>query len=99
MLFRRISAHVRAQSWFAVLIDFLVVVVGLFIGLQIDTWWENRKELAMEQVYLAELLEDFQGNEAKLSESISGLERIIEAMVLLLEQSTVDSAYSGEVEH
>lgn len=91
MLFRRISAHVRAQNWFAVLIDFLVVVVGLFIGLQIDTWWENRKELALEQVYLAELLEDFQGNEAKLSESISGLERIIEAMVLLQEQSTVDS--------
>ena len=91
MLLRRVSEHVRAQNWFAVLVDFLVVVIGLFIGLQVDTWWEDRKEQALEQIYLAESLEDFISNEARLSEARTGLERIIEAMVLLQEQSTLDS--------
>ena len=91
MLLRRVSEHVRAQNWFAVLVEFLVVVIGLFIGLQVDTWWEDRKEQALEQIYLAELLEDFTSNEASLSEARTGLERIIEAMVLLQEQSTLDS--------
>jgi hypothetical protein len=91
MLLRRVSEHVRAQNWFAVLVDFLVVVIGLFIGLQVDTWWENRKEQALEQLYLVELLEDFNGNDAKLSEARAGLERIIEAMVELQGQAALES--------
>lgn len=44
MLLRRITKHITDQNWFAVFIDFLiVVVVGLFIGLQVNNWNENRK--------------------------------------------------------
>ena len=35
MLFRRIKTHVKAENWFAVGIDFLIVVVGVFIGIQV----------------------------------------------------------------
>lgn len=91
MLFRRISAHVAAQNWFAVFIDFVVVVVGLFIGFQVDTWWEERKERDLEQVYLKELQEDFEANDAYLSNSIDRLEEIIQSMILLHEQSRLDS--------
>ena len=31
MLLRRITKHVKDQNWFAVFIDFLIVVVGVFI--------------------------------------------------------------------
>ena len=30
MILRRITQHVRNQNWFAVLIDFIIVVVGVF---------------------------------------------------------------------
>ena len=38
MLFRRIKAHVAKEDWFAVFVDFLIVVVGVFLGIQIGNW-------------------------------------------------------------
>ena len=38
MLLHRVINHVRAQHWTAVLLDFVIVVVGVFIGLQVDNW-------------------------------------------------------------
>ena len=37
-------AHVRAQSWTAVAIDFMIVVLGVFVGLQVNLWNEARVE-------------------------------------------------------
>ena len=38
MLLRRMIEHVRAQNWTAVAIDFVIVVVGVFIGIQVANW-------------------------------------------------------------
>ena len=42
MLLRRITKHVRDQNWFAVWLDFVIVVVGVFIGIQVANWNESR---------------------------------------------------------
>ena len=42
MLLRRITKHVTDQNWFAVFIDFLIVVVGVFIGIQVANWNETQ---------------------------------------------------------
>ena len=44
MILRRIKAHVEKENWFAVGIDFAIVVVGVFIGLQVANWNEVRSE-------------------------------------------------------
>ena len=38
MILRRITEHVKAQNWFAVGIDFTIVVAGVFIGIQVANW-------------------------------------------------------------
>lgn len=38
MIPRRIAEHVKAHNWFAVAIDFLIVVIGVFIGIQVSNW-------------------------------------------------------------
>lgn len=43
MLLRSLSGHVKDQNWFAVGLDFLIVVFGIFIGFQLNNWNENRK--------------------------------------------------------
>jgi hypothetical protein len=44
MLLRRITQYVKTQNWFAIFIDFLIVVVGVFIGIQVANWNDTRKE-------------------------------------------------------
>ncbi|MBT8473785.1 MAG: hypothetical protein KJN99_14345 [Marinicaulis sp.] len=46
MLLRRITEHVKAQNWFAVGLDFLIVVVGVFVGLQVSNWNATRADKA-----------------------------------------------------
>lgn len=38
MIPRRIYEHAKAHNWFAVAIDFVIVVVGVFIGIQVSNW-------------------------------------------------------------
>ena len=38
MLLRRVIDHVTQQNWFAILLDFMIVVLGVFIGIQLGNW-------------------------------------------------------------
>ena len=62
MLLRRISQHVKEQNWFAVGLDFLIVVFGIFVGLQVDNWNDERRARAEEQGYLVRLSQDAVGS-------------------------------------
>jgi len=91
MLLRRFLLHVRSENWFAVLLDFVVVVVGLFIGLQIDTWWEEQREAKLEATYLIEIQEDFELNKSRLEDSITALESIIRSVLALHQAAALDT--------
>ncbi len=71
MILRRFKQHVKAENWFAVCIDFLVVVVGIFIGLQVNEWNQSRKDRVVEQQYLASLKADFQADIEELDKAIA----------------------------
>ncbi|HAU91022.1 MAG TPA: hypothetical protein DCW59_01545 [Alteromonas sp.] len=44
MLLRRVTLHIKQQNWFAVLVDFLIVVLGVFIGVQVANWNDTAKQ-------------------------------------------------------
>ena len=60
MILRRLSMHLKRQDWFAVVLDLLVVVVGIYIGLQADAWMSSRQDRVLERAYLARLLADME---------------------------------------
>ena len=41
MMLRSLMKHVRDQNWTAVALDFIIVVVGVFIGIQVANWNEG----------------------------------------------------------
>lgn len=55
MLLRRITEHVKAQNWTAVALDFVIVVVGVFIGIQVANWNEARADRVEERQLLTRL--------------------------------------------
>ena len=55
MLLRSLTKHVKDQNWFAVALDFFIVVVGILIAFQITNWNDNRSNSANERDFLNRL--------------------------------------------
>jgi len=54
MILRRLTKHITDQNWFAVWLDFFIVVIGVFVGIQVNNWNQERisQNKANEQLIL-----------------------------------------------
>ena len=84
MILRRVMVHVRRQDWTAIAIDFVIVVIGVFVGIQVANWNEARLEHAREAGFQARLLEDFEGIDARLTDNGARWQRNLDAANRLL---------------
>ena len=55
MLLRRITQHVKDQNWFAVFLDFFIVVVGVFVGMQVQQQYAERARRVADGQYMERL--------------------------------------------
>lgn len=70
MIFRRIKAHIEKENWFAVWIDFCIVVIGVFVGIQVANWNESRAEDRRETAYLERLEKEFDVVETRIRRAV-----------------------------
>ncbi len=87
MLLRRVSQHVNDQNWFAVALDFIIVVAGVFIGLQVSQWNDDAQtQRAFEQAKSrleAERLSNLELTEVFLTDVAARLQRAENAIEIL----------------
>lgn len=60
MILRRLSTAIRKQDWFTVLVETLIVVLGVFLGIQLGNWNAARSEQAQVETYLEQILIDLE---------------------------------------
>lgn len=58
MILRKLADAIREQNWFTVIIEILIVVIGIFLGLQVTEWNEEREERARTRQVIETLRED-----------------------------------------
>jgi hypothetical protein len=58
MILRKMADAIREQNWSTVILEILIVVVGIFIGLQVDGWNEGRKKQQDIEVQLLRIADD-----------------------------------------
>ena len=85
MILRRITKHVREQNWTAIAIDFVIVVVGVFLGIQLGNWNTARAERAMERRYVLRLYDDMQRSQETIGVSVRFLARQVDDERVLLD--------------
>lgn len=102
MLLRSITKNVKDQNWFAVALDFFIVVVGILIAFQITNWNEARGEVHREAEILREIATDLQGDIFEYSrtlsfslDKISALNHILEKADNLPKSSFADDYRDG----
>ena len=59
MILRRLTEHLKQLHWTAIGVELVIVVLGVFIGMQVSNWNEQRRDRALAQQYLERLREDF----------------------------------------
>jgi len=69
-LSHRWSGKAREQNWFAVAIDFVIVVVGVFFGIKAANWNDSRKERAEERRYYAQILDDLRVDQLTFQDTL-----------------------------
>jgi len=63
LILRRLAQSIRKQDWFAVAIEFVIVVVGIFVGLQVSEWNEQRQLREREAYVISQLALDIRAIE------------------------------------
>lgn len=58
MILRRFMKHVTDQNWFAVGLDVIVVITGIFLGMQVSEWNDERKDKLIEIEYIERLIDN-----------------------------------------
>ncbi|WP_412067267.1 hypothetical protein [Rubrivirga sp. IMCC43871] len=85
MILRRITQHVRDQNWTAIAIDLVIVVVGVFLGIQVSNWNASRVDHQVETRLLRELQSDVEADLAEMDEVVLDVEDRIAAMTRVLD--------------
>jgi hypothetical protein len=80
----RVAEHIRTQNWTAIAIDFVIVVIGVFVGIQVANWNDERRTQQRETEFIARLLVDFERIDARLTEDGERWERNLESAKRLL---------------
>lgn len=64
MILRRLASAIRRQDGFTVVIEILIVVLGVFLGLQVNNWNAARQDRVDEALFMLRLHDDLQYAEA-----------------------------------
>jgi hypothetical protein len=88
MILRRLVAHLKDQHWTGVFIELVIVVLGVFIGMQVSNWNADRGERAAEIGYLGGLEEDVDYSTGSLQRFIRNLETQQTARTRLYDYAT-----------
>ncbi len=70
MIARRVMERLRKQEWTAVAIEFAIVVLGVFLGLQANNWNQAAIDHRAEAAYLSQLRGDLQRIEGAVRDQI-----------------------------
>lgn len=85
MILRRITQHVREQNWVAVALDFAIVVVGVFLGIQVSNWNEQIALDAEKDRYLEQLSAEYRAIETTLEGHVASYRKSVGASARVLD--------------
>ena len=80
MIINRLSTLIRRQDWSSLTIEMLVLMVGIFAGLQVNNWNEDRLEAQRLERQLLSLAEEMKDNIRRLDAYQDQVTSIIEDM-------------------
>lgn len=63
MILRRLAQNLKEQNWTAIVIEFILLVVGVFMGIQVANWNEERTTRQKSAIFTERLKADMRGED------------------------------------
>lgn len=76
MILKRLATALRKQDWTTVLVEFIIVVAGIFVALQVNEWALERDNRRQEHAALERLLTEAESTLDALNQGIERSNRI-----------------------
>ncbi|MBI1393563.1 MAG: hypothetical protein GC152_12545 [Alphaproteobacteria bacterium] len=84
MILRRLAAAFRRQDWFTVFVETMIVVLGVFLGLQVQQWSNQRADKSREMQIVADMLADLEIDRTQYGNAMAlGAQRVAAARISL----------------
>lgn len=80
MIPRGVAQHMKQQHWTGVFIELVIVILGVFIGIQVSNWNQAREDARLGQDYVRRLVFDLQGDLVKAREQTVYYENVLQAV-------------------
>jgi hypothetical protein len=71
MILRRLSQSLKEQNWTAIVIEFVLLVSGVFLGIQVANWNATQQDHKREAEFITRLDRDFQKIDERLVSNIT----------------------------
>ena len=65
MILRRLAQNLKEQNWAAIFIEFVLLVLGVFLGIQVANWNEDRHLRAQEREFLERVRAEITTNRSR----------------------------------
>ncbi len=95
MILRRLAQSLKDQNWTAICIEFVLLVVGVFLGIQVANWNTARIERALEATYLSRLADDVRSDIVEINEINRVSAQRMSALDYLLRNATGKALPTG----
>ena len=80
MILSRVIEHVKQQHWTAVFLDFVIVVTGVFIGIQVSNWNAARADKRLGAEYATRLSVDLRTDLTSTNRQLTYYEEVLRAV-------------------
>lgn len=95
MFLKRLAKSIRKQDWASIGIEFLIVLLGVFLALQAEDWNQERKDRNLEQAYILRLIDETKANIDILTQHEQIFEEKVE-FILALPNLSLDDAMQDD---
>ncbi len=92
MILRRFAQALKEQNWTSIAIEFVLLVLGVFLGIQVANWNDDRQQAARQAHYLERLRVDFVGIRDRIQEHFLIYRDAVDGGELLLSIVRMDDA-------
>ena len=79
MIASRLVAHLRQQHWTGAFIELVIVVLGVFIGMQVSNWNQDRADARLGREYVKRLTRDLDEDLAEVRKEVAYYSEVLKS--------------------